>query len=255
VFLGITGNDAPAIEKTFDRRVRDALSVSPECRVWDYLESQDFRRRIAFDDYSTVSRRLVESLRQFSNDSAIFVWATVRNFTMKPVRQWVVKSAVEADLTLTLSVYSLRFRDYTFIGDVHSTYLKPKEYIFFYPVERGTHISALDRSEITGKLIDAAAYQAADMITAVVRSEKAKALKGVDTTNISKRREPSISDMFSVPSVEPAAIERGRKKVITPEEQPVAPAAAAKPAPAPAASPKDAAAEKPKTPADTVKVK
>jgi hypothetical protein len=172
----------------------------------------ELRRRINFDENPVVSRRLVETLRQFTNDSAVFAWAVVRENTLKPVRQWLVRSAIEGDITLTLNVYSLRFRDYTFIGDVHTKFTKPKEFIFFYPLERGTHVSALDRTEINAHLIDSASFRAATMISAVVRSELAKSAKLNDTADISKRRESGISDMFNMPSVEPAAVEVGRKK-------------------------------------------
>jgi hypothetical protein len=212
VFLGLMGNDAPAIETNFDRRLRDALAVTPDYHLADYQASMEFRRRINFDENPVVSRRLVETLRQFTNDSTVFAWAVVRENTLKPVRQWLVRSAIEGDITLTLNVYSLRFRDYTFIGDVHATFTKPKDYIFFYPLERGTHVSALDRTEITAHLIDSASLRAATMISAVVRSEFAKSAKLNDTADISKRRESGISDMFNMPSVEPATVEVGRKK-------------------------------------------
>lgn len=212
VFLGLMGNDAPAIETNFDRRLRDALAVTPEYHLADYQASMEFRRRINFDENPVVSRRLVETLRQFTNDSTVFAWAVVRENTLKPVRQWLVRSAIEGDITLTLNVYSLRFRDYTFIGDVRATFTKPKDFIFFYPLERGTHVSALDRTEITAHLIDSASLRAATMISAVVRSELAKSAKLNDTTDISKRRESGISDMFNMPSVEPATVEVGRKK-------------------------------------------
>lgn len=216
VFLGLMGNDAPAIETNFDRRMRDALSVTSEFRLADYQASRELRRRINFDDNPVVSRRLVESLQQFTNDSTVFAWAVIRDNTLKPVRQWLVKSAIKGDMTLTLNVYSLRFRDYAFIGDVHATYTLPKEFIFFYPLERGTHISALDRYEITSKLIDEASLHSADLISAVVRSELSKVARGYDTAEIAKRREQSISDMFNTPSVEPGSVEVGRKKQASP---------------------------------------
>jgi hypothetical protein len=236
VFLGVLGNDAPAIEKSFDRRVRDALSVNPDYRVWDYLESQDFRRRIGFDEFPVVSRRLVESLRSFSNDSTVLAWVTIKKFSMNPRRKWVFGSEIVGGIVLTLGVYSLRFRDFAFIGDVVCGATKGKDPVFFYPLERGTHITAIDRSEITSRLIDEAAYRSADMISAVVRSEKNKAAKGLDTMNIEKNKEPSISDMFDIPSVEPASVETGRKKTTVSAAQPK-PGQPQPPVPPPSAAP------------------
>jgi hypothetical protein len=228
VFLGVLGNDAPAIEQAFDTRVREALSVNPEYRVLDYLASQDLRRRIGFDEFPTVSRHLVEGLRQFSSDSTIFVWMSVKSRTIKPVRRQLVKASAQGEIVLTLNMYSLRYKEYAFIGDVYSTFEKPEGFIFFYPLETGVHISATDCVEITDKLVSAAAFRAADLVTSVVRSEKARVVFGSDTGGMSKYKAASISDMFSVPSVEGANVERARKR--TP------PSFVPNPAPAPAPS-------------------
>jgi hypothetical protein len=212
VFLGVLGDDSPTMEKGFDKRLREVLSVSPEYRVTDYLESMEFKNRINFNDYPTVSRRLVESLRLYSNDSTIFIWASVKHLTLKPVRTWLVRARIDADIALTLTVYSLRFKEFSFIGDVHGSASKSKVFIFFYPLERGVHISALDRSEIVETLIDQAALQSATMITAVVRSEKAKVARGPDTLEMKKTKEPTISDMFNVPYAEPKSLEKKTAK-------------------------------------------
>jgi hypothetical protein len=212
VFLGVLGNDAPAIEKTFDTRMREALSVNPEYHMLDYLASQDFRQRIGFDDFPTVSRRLVEGLRQFNSDSTVFVWVSVTNRMIHPVRRWWVRASALGEMTLKVNMYSLRFKEYAFIGDVTTSAEKSQGFIFFYPLEKGVHISALDQQEITEKLVAAAAFRSAELITAVVKSEKQKALLVSDSGGMSKYKASSISDMFSVPSVEGANLERGRKR-------------------------------------------
>jgi hypothetical protein len=241
VFLGVLGNDAPAIEKSFDGRLREALSVNPEYHIIDYLTSQDFRRRIKFDDFPTVSRRLVEGLRDFSTDSTIYVWANVKSRSIVPVRRMLVKASALAEMTITLNMYSLRYKEYAFIGDVKSSAEKPEGFIFFYPLETGVHISAPDQVELNDKLVSAAAYRCADMISAVVKSEKQRVIFSSDTGGMSKYKAASISDMFNVPSVEGANVDRGRKRqTLTPAPAPT-PAPAATPAPAPAAPAQSAA--------------
>ena len=222
VFLGVLGNDAPAIENTFDARLREALSVNPDFHVIDYLTSQDYRRRIKFDDFPTVSRRLVEGVRDLSADSTVFVWVSVKSRFVKPVRRWLVKASAYAELTLTLNIYSLRYKDYAFIGDVTSSAEKSEDFIFFYPLET-VHISAADQVELTGNMVNAAAFRTADLISAVVRSEKQRAAFSSDSSGMSKYKAASISDMFNVPSVEAANVDRGRKKpasVTAPKPQP-----------------------------------
>jgi hypothetical protein len=248
VFLGVLGNDAPAIEKTFDTRMREALSVNPEYHILDYLASQDFRQRIGFDDFPTVSRRLVEGLRQFNSDSTVFVWVSVTNRMIRPVRRWWVAATALGEMTLRVNMYSLRFKEYAFIGDVTTFAEKSQGLIFFYPLEKGVHVSALDQQEITEKLVAAAAFRSAELITAVVKSEKQKALLVSDSGGMSKYKASSISDMFSVPSVEGANLERGRKR-----EPKTPPPAVEKPAPAkePDKKPNAASVPKPGTKQDT----
>jgi hypothetical protein len=212
VFLGVLGNDAPAIEKAFDTRIREALSVNPEYHMLDYLASQDFRHRIGFDDFPTVSRRLVEGLRQFSSDSTVFVWLSVKRYSVRPVRTWVVGASARGELVLTLNMYSLRYKEYAFIGDVNSTVDKYEGLVFFYPLETGVHIPAADRVQLMEKLVTAAAFRASDLITSVVKSEKARATLLSDSGGMSKYKAASISDMFSVPSVEGASVDRSRKR-------------------------------------------
>ncbi len=212
VFLGVLGNDAPILEKAFDMRLREALSVNVDYHLQDYLTSQDFRRRINFDDFPTVSRRLVESLKQFSNDSTVFIWVTVKDHSVKPQRKLLVKASAHGKLLLTVSVYSLRFRDYAFIGDVSVDFDKPEGFVFFDDIDRDLHISATDRQEIIEQLVDSAAYKSANLISAVMKSEKSHFAVPTDSTTISKYKASSISDMFNVPSVEAANVERAKKQ-------------------------------------------
>jgi len=231
VFLGVLGDDAAILEKSFDMRIREAISVSNDCHVQDYLTSQDFRRRISFDDFPTVSRKLVENLRQFSNDSTTFIWVTVKNHTIKPERKWLVKASAHGKLLLTLTMYSLRYKEYAFIGDVSVDFEKPEGWVFFDDLDRDFHMSATDKQEIIDQLVDSAAFKSADLISAVEKSEKNHYALSSDSSSISKYKASSISDMFNVPSVEAANVDRARKRdsratapvAPTPEATPQAP--------------------------------
>jgi hypothetical protein len=145
-------------------------------------------------------------------------------------------------------MYSLRYKEYAFIGDVSSNAEKSEGFIFFYPLETGVHISALDQDEINGRLVGAAAFRSADLISAVVKSEKTRASLASDSGGMSKYKATSISEMFNVPSVEAANVQRGRKKEPKTEAPAdtlkVAPAPAPKAAPAPASKAAPASAPK-----------
>jgi len=217
VFLGVLGHETPAYENTFDKRIRDALSVNPEFRTADYLTSQELRRRAGTDDFPVVSRRMIESLRSFCSDSTIFVWVTIKSVTVKPVRVRLIQSDIIADATLTIDIYSMRYKDYTFIGDVHASSRIPAGFIFFYPVETGVHVSGADRELLMQKVADEAAFNANEMVTTIVKSEKAKIAAGIDTNEAAKMKAANISEMFRLPSVEGASVDNNKRKNTLPQ--------------------------------------
>jgi hypothetical protein len=212
VFIGISQGSAPAFEETLDRRVRENLSTLKEIALIDYLQTQTFRRKIRFDEFPTVSRKLVETLKQYSSDSAVFVWGSVKNNTFTGMRKNAIREYIRGEMTLTLNIYSLRYKNYAFIGDVQSSFEKPKGFIFFGDAKQDMAVSATDRKEMIDRLLDLAARKSASLIAAVIQSERLHAAKESETAGAKSYEVPSVSDMFNVPSVEAASVEKNRKK-------------------------------------------
>lgn len=212
VVIGVGSGGAPSFEDAFDQRLREALSVTPELYTTDYLQTQNYRRKIHFDEFPTVSRKLVESLRQYCSDSTIFVWGKIKNYSIEAQRTYLIRSEIHGEITVTLTMYSLRYKDYAFSGDVQCSFEKPKGLIFFGPVDEALHISGLERAEITDKLVDLTAQKSANMIMAVIRSEGLRAARESSSGGMEAYQIPSVQDVFSVPSVEGASVNKNRKK-------------------------------------------
>ena len=212
VFVGITEGSAPAIEETLDRRVRENLSTFPDLAVTDFPQTQSFRRKIRFDEYPVVSRKLVESLKQYTADSTVFVWGAVKNCTFTGIRTQAIRAKIRGEIVLTLTIYSLRYKTYAFAGDVRAELEKNKGYIFFGDAEKDIIVSAADRSEMMKGLIDQAARKSASLIETVIQSERLHAAKEADVANVKSYEVPSLSDMFNMPSVEAASVSKVRKR-------------------------------------------
>jgi hypothetical protein len=265
VFIGLSEGSAPAFEETLDRRVRENMSTLPGLAIADFLQTQSFRRKVHFDEFPTVSRKLIESLRQYTTDSTVFVWGRIKSCTLIGKRKSLFKGFIQGDLALTLNVYSLRYKTYAFCGDVQTSYEKSKGFIFSGNAANDIIVSTPDRNEITDQLLTQAARKSASLIATIIQSEQLHAAKEADVAGAKAYEVPSVSDMFNMPSVEAATIGKNRKppsptpaSVIAPKPAPAIapkPAASAPAAPVPIKADSAIAPQKSAPPIDTVKGK
>jgi hypothetical protein len=211
-FIGVTQGGAPAFEETLDRRIRENLSTCKGLAVTDYLQTQSFRKKVRFDEFPAVSRKLVEGLRQYTSDSAVFVWGMITGNTLGGKRSKAIRASLRGTLVLTLNIYSLRYKNYAFTGDVTAEAEKSKGFIFFGNAEKEIMVSAADREDVTGLLLDQAARKSASLIATVIESERLHAAKEAETAGAKAYEVPSVSDMFNMPSVEAASVSKGRKR-------------------------------------------
>jgi len=212
VIIGLTQGSAPAFEESFDKKLREQVAVMQDLYAVDYVQSQLYRRKIRFDDYPTVSRKLVESLKQYCTDTTVFVWGAVKNYSIQGQRRDIVKGFILGELTVSLTLYSLRYKDFAFAGDITATVEKRKGFVFFGSAREEILISAIEKKEITEELLEQAALRSAQMIGAVIRSERLHAEKEAGAGGAAKYEIPSVSDMFNMPSVEAASVNKNRGK-------------------------------------------
>jgi hypothetical protein len=213
VVIGLTSGGAPAFEESFDKRLREDLANFQELYTADYLQTVNYRKKIRFDEFPSVSRKLVESLKQYCSDSTIFIWGAVKKYSVTAIRKNLIRSVVRGEITVSLTMYSLRYKDYAFCGDVNFSVEKPKGYVFFSPVDESVQIAGSQRSEITDELVNGATQKSADMIMTVIRNELIRSEKESGAGNaMDSYQIPSVQDVFSVPSVEGASVNKNRKK-------------------------------------------
>lgn len=200
-FIGLSGNGAPSLEKGFENLLREKLSMESELLTKDYLECQKYRRAIRFDDYASVPRNYLENLVRFTGDSMLVVWGTVKNFRLDYQHKKLIFTGIKGELQIGLHIYSLLKKDFLFIGDVSADVYQPKGMGL---LKSKQVVSAKDRAELIELLQSEAVTNSCKTIIAALRAENAEMQ---NTFNAADTNGPSISDVFSIPSTEPAQIE------------------------------------------------
>lgn len=190
VFMGLHGEGAPAVEKTYERLLQEQLAVLPGINAVDYIQSQKYAHLINFKDYPVVSNSMVEALEPIAGESILFVWGTVKEYKITTHRKLFFWVKLKGELTIGLNMYSLARRSYIYSGDVRAETIKSKGMTGFGSIEKNVHISALDRAEILEKLENEAVKGSVKMISALCRA-------GTSNAEEQKNEEPSMSDIVN----------------------------------------------------------
>jgi hypothetical protein len=205
VFIGITGEGAPAIEKTFETQLRKRLSTQSSLNLADCIVSQRYARQIKFNYFPVVSRELVESIEAFATDTTLFVWGTVKKCNVSTVRKNILRTAIKGELELSLTVYSLDTREYSYSGVIYAGVLHPGEFAPFADVSSTSHIDAIKRQNVLQECVDDAVTKTTAMINALVWKKVGE--KRTVSTEEEENKTPSIYDVFTVPSLKAREID------------------------------------------------
>jgi hypothetical protein len=204
VVIGISQGGSPAFEETMDKKLREKLSNYQELFIADYPQTRFYRRKINFDESPVVSTKLLESLKQYCTDTTVFVWGEVKKCSMKGVRKNFIFGYIKGELTISLNIFSMRNKNFTFSGDVTAEFEKKKEMVFFGAAEDEIIPSTIDKTEIMGNLLDKCAQNSANLISTVIKSERLHAAKAgsanasvSDTANETKAVNKSSADSIS----------------------------------------------------------
>lgn len=199
VLLGFDGQRAPSAEKTYDRILREHLSVTPGLQLVDLTQSLRFKRIINFDTHSVLSKELIESLGKYVKDTTYFAWGTVREFKVSPKRKFFFQAQIKGELTIDLNLYSFLEHSFSYNGTIKAILYEDKGLIFFSPISRTIHVSALEQTEMLEKLEYEAVRKTCQIITATVGCEIAR--NGVNTDG-DKSTAKAINEVLTTPSVE-----------------------------------------------------
>lgn len=201
-FIGLSGENAPSLEKGYEKLLREKLAMNPDFYTADYLECQRYRRLMKFDDYQIASRKSAETLINFANDSTLLLWGAVKSYRLYSERKKFIFTSIKGELLIGLHLFSLAEKDFLFIGDVKAIVSKNKGLAFFHP---SMPVSATEGAKLIEMLQTEAANNSSRIISALIRS-KMEGDIDLGVSNEKQNREPSISDVFSIPSTEPAQI-------------------------------------------------
>lgn len=207
ILLGFNGQNAPSIGKTYDRLLRERLSVKPDIQLSDFVQCQRYKKMIKFEDYPTVSIDNIESIAKYVKDTTFFVWGTVEKFQIAPNRRWLIQAQVKGELKISLNMYNLSERRLVYAGTIRCVEYESKGLVFFTPVSKSIHISALDQTDILEKLEYKAVDKSSQMISATIRSEIARKRKegeGKDSLIVKKeeKKDSLQSDSVTKDSLE-----------------------------------------------------
>ncbi len=200
VFLGILPGGAPEFEKKFSDLLREQITVVPEVTIADYDETRRLKKRTDFNNSPVLTRSFIEKLMLVASEKTLVVWGDIADFSIKPVRRWLIGAEAVGNITISLTMYSLDFREVAFIGDLSCETRIPKSPVFFRSVDKVTHITAADRTAIIKELQKQAVRKSTDLIKSVVVSQLIKT--GSIRPEVKEKKVPSVSDLFDIPTVE-----------------------------------------------------
>ena len=219
LFLGITEQGAPAYSRSFEQQLRAILDTMDAVKLMNHIETQRYREMTGFDRYTDVSQSMNGRPLKLLPDSVLIIWGTINSLEFRPIRKHLFGAAVSGELRAGISAYSPKKRSFLYNGTVASTVSVKKSPVFFSPVDKVTQLSAAERVTLTDSLIHLAVLSCSDVIRSVLENGgKISAETAAETDT--QRNAPSISDVFTVPSVEAPRIERGGK---TPEKNSLKP--------------------------------
>lgn len=206
-FFGIVPGGAPEFEKGFEKLLREQIAVTDGITMADYFDIQYLKKKTNFLNSPYISRSLIQTLLQISNEKALIVWGEITDYSIKTVRRWLIGAEVIGSLTLNLSMYSLAFHEFLYLGDIKCVTNLKKPPVFFRSTEKVTEINVSDRINLLENLQADAVQQSVSIINTLARGIITNA-GIIAPANVKTEKVPSVSDLFDIPSVEAEDIDR-----------------------------------------------
>jgi hypothetical protein len=198
VFIGLSGQSAPAIEKNLTRLMEEQFATTSGVSLVLNDETKYLQSRIDQFSYPAMTARLAAALNRFTPDSALIVWGMVRECSIKPVRRYFFNARVKASLTIELAVYRLGAEAYAYIGDAKSVLVRDKGFILWFgPVENAVQISAPERAELIESLQIEGAKSTGRVLQNLLQYHQSKNHTGKPPRGISRKEvtiEPALPE-------------------------------------------------------------
>jgi hypothetical protein len=149
VFIGLSNQGAPAIEKSLTRLIEEHLATMAEVTLISNDETRRLQSRIDQFTYPVMTSNLAAALTRCAPDSSLVVWGMVRNCSIRPVRSFFFGAKIRATLTMEFIVFNLASQAYAYIGDASARLDRNKGFVFWFgPIEDAVTISASEKTEL-----------------------------------------------------------------------------------------------------------
>jgi len=198
-FLGVKGDVAPALHERLNEQIRLKLESSDDITLYSYNLEQRLKSEIDFNYNNVVSRELVEGLIRFRADSTLVVWGEIDYFTLYPQRKGIFRAEAIGELIITLHMYSLGFKEISYIGKLKTSAATPLSNIGFSSIKKHAHINPRQREEVIMKMIDTisnTSYQRTESILIHLRRRE----QPVPIDEMEIQKAPTLDDLFDIPS-------------------------------------------------------
>jgi len=218
-FLGLEPGGAPALEETCERLIRENMATAHGVNLFSTIDTRQFMYQNGLERDVVLSSSLVRRLSENFPDSTYLVWGTFQNVTIEKKRRFLFSTVISGSARLTLHIYSIIFRDFAFAGDIDASAQINDRLFWLYPLEHDP-VSATKQATISNTLARVCARHTADLIVSLVKTSRREEEGTGEFIGAEQYKVPSISDVFTIPSVEAATIEEDEDKSGDTEEQP-----------------------------------
>ena len=208
LFLGVFNPKGEHVETPLEQALRLEFSSSSKFRIVNSKETVDFLRKLEPFGATPLERIVPPKVK--TPDSTIVIWAVVKESSMRVGRRLFFWGKADASLTLDFFICELKSGEIYYRGELSAKATKGKNFLFVVSAQKNVHISAIDRSELKGKLRTDIVKSANDIFLIVLNSLSAgnndtRDDYPADTLVIPEEtdhRIPSVTDLFSEPAMD-----------------------------------------------------
>ena len=98
VFIGFSGQETPAIEKSFTRLFQEQLATLPDVNSISGDELLRLQSRINHFTYPVMTSSLVTMINRCAPDTALVIWIKAKECRIRPVRRYFFGSAIKGSI-------------------------------------------------------------------------------------------------------------------------------------------------------------
>jgi hypothetical protein len=150
LFLGLTDTRGASVQPELEQALRHEFTANPAFGIIGELETQRVVREIEKQGRTRTESWLPPGAG--IADSVIVVKGIVTENAMNIKRHWLAWGKIDGRMTVKLYFNEVAEGGASYHGQFGASASKPKNFILFQNPQKTVHISAIDRSELLGKM-------------------------------------------------------------------------------------------------------